>query len=313
MTLEDGACGRNRRFCTDFAIGDFQLDNAVDQLEVLKTHGPRAYAPLAATRPSMRAHRLSSTKYCSVVALPSLTSCVHCSSGSLIPKALSIAKAMSRKSRLSIPRSLMAWLSGLMESRGMSQVSAIILAMVSNVEDIGNSLVDLEFWQVGGQRARACATAPNSYFRWQAIGSPYSEAQGQVQWRRPLSRESAYWQLSGARVPVSHKLPPVFGRFDRRASATSRKHTVLILAHRGHGIGKPNSCTDQSNHENKYRYVYNHAVSIIVRTLIALVFCQVLDRSRGRRRPSNVVTPEVDDTRFFLGGRWGVPIGHNAV
>jgi hypothetical protein len=32
-----------------------------------------------------------------------------------------------------------------MESRGISQVSAIILAMVSNVEDIGNSLIDLGF------------------------------------------------------------------------------------------------------------------------------------------------------------------------
>src|SRR5262245_23454343 len=153
MTLEDGACGRNRRFSTDFAIGDFQLDDAVDQLEVLKTHGPRAYAPLAATSSSMRALRFLSTKYWSVVALPSLTSWVHCSSGSLIPKALSIAKAMSRKSRLSIPRSLMAWLSGLMESRGISQVSAIRLAMVSNVEDICNSLVDLEFWQAGGHGA----------------------------------------------------------------------------------------------------------------------------------------------------------------
>src|SRR5689334_15789814 len=97
----------------------------------------------------------------------------------------------------------MAWLSGLMESRGISQVSAIILAIVSNVEDIGNSLVDLEFWHVGGQRARACATAPNPYFRWQAIGSPYSEAQGQVQWRRPLSRKSGYRQLSRAQDPVS--------------------------------------------------------------------------------------------------------------
>jgi len=41
----------------------------------------------------------------------------------------------------------------LMESRGISQVSAIILAMVSNVEDICNSLVDLEFWQAGGHGA----------------------------------------------------------------------------------------------------------------------------------------------------------------
>jgi hypothetical protein len=53
-----------------------------------------------------------------------------------MPNALSIAKAMSRKSRLSMPRSLMAWLSGLMVSRGMSQVSAMMLATVSKVEGI---------------------------------------------------------------------------------------------------------------------------------------------------------------------------------
>src|SRR5262249_51629360 len=182
---------------------------------------PALYAPLAATSSSMRALRFLSTKYWSVVALPSLTSWVHCSSGSLIPKALSIAKAMSRKSRLSIPRSLMAWLSGLMESRGISQVSAIILAIVSNVEDIGNSLVDLEFWQVGGQRARACATAPNPYFRRQAIGSPYSEAQGQVQWRRPLSGNSGYRQPFRPQNQCLCNLPAVFGHFDRGAAATA--------------------------------------------------------------------------------------------
>src|SRR5664280_1251626 len=108
----------------------------------------------------MRALRFLSTKYWSVVALPSLTSCVHCSSGSLIPNALSMANAISRKSRLSMPRSLMAWLSGVMESRGISQVSAIILAIVSNVEDIGNSLIDLEFWRSDGQGARSRALAP---------------------------------------------------------------------------------------------------------------------------------------------------------
>src|SRR5215510_2594767 len=100
----------------------------------------------------MRALRFLSTKYWSVVALPSLTSWVHRSSGILILRALSIAKSISRLSMLPIPRSFMAWLSGLMESRGISHVSAIILAMVSNVENIGNSLVDLEFWKVGDRR-----------------------------------------------------------------------------------------------------------------------------------------------------------------
>jgi len=50
------------------------------------------------------------------------------------------------------------------------------LAMVSNVEDIGNSLVDLEFWQVGGQRAPSLRNSPHPYFRLRAIGCPYSEA-----------------------------------------------------------------------------------------------------------------------------------------
>ena len=35
-----------------------------------------------------------------------------------------------------MPRSSMAWLSGVMFSRGMSHVSAIILATVSKVEDM---------------------------------------------------------------------------------------------------------------------------------------------------------------------------------
>jgi hypothetical protein len=39
-----------------------------------------------------------------------------------MPNALSMAKAISRKSRLSMPRSSMAWLSGVMVSRAISQV-----------------------------------------------------------------------------------------------------------------------------------------------------------------------------------------------
>src|SRR5579875_2590803 len=53
-----------------------------------------------------------------------------------MPNALSMAKAMSRKSRLSMPRSLIAWLSGVILSRGMSQVSEMIPATVSNVGDV---------------------------------------------------------------------------------------------------------------------------------------------------------------------------------
>ena len=39
------------------------------------------------------------------------------------------------------PRSSIAWLSGLIVSRGMSQVSAIMLAICSNVEDIIKPLI----------------------------------------------------------------------------------------------------------------------------------------------------------------------------
>src|SRR5580704_12433795 len=138
----------------------------------------------------MREQRFCSTKYCSVVALPSLTSWVHCSSGSLIPNALSIAKAMSRKSRLSMPRSLMAWLSGLIVSRGMSQVSAMMLATVSNVEDIANILANPCFPQACPD-PQACLPRP--------VGSrlgdcgPCSEARRGVQCRgRPVS---GYWLM----------------------------------------------------------------------------------------------------------------------
>ena len=44
-----------------------------------------------------------------------------------------------------MPRSSMAWLSGVIVSRGISQVSAMMLATVSNVEDIGKSLNDNGF------------------------------------------------------------------------------------------------------------------------------------------------------------------------
>ena len=72
----------------------------------------------------------------------------------------------------------------------------MILAMVSNVEDIGNSLVDLEFWQAGSQRAQARATAPDPHFYDKAIGCPYSEAGGRVQWRRPLSSQTDHGAFS---------------------------------------------------------------------------------------------------------------------
>src|SRR5262249_45464952 len=109
VSLEDGAFLRNERLDDDPLLVDVEVDDAIDHVEVFELHGSRdqALAPLAATSSSMRAHRFFSTKYCSVVALPSLTSWVHFSSGSLMPNCLSIANAMSRKSRLSMPRSSM--------------------------------------------------------------------------------------------------------------------------------------------------------------------------------------------------------------
>src|ERR1700724_92656 len=140
------------------------------------------HAPLAATSSSMRVHRLFSWKYCSVVALPSLTSCVHCSSGILIPNALSIAKAISRKSRLSMPRSLMAWLSGLIVSRGMSHVSAMMLATVSKVDDIGKSLNHDFFGRVVGRSHGHLSPRPGTP-PGREVECPYSEEAGRVQWR----------------------------------------------------------------------------------------------------------------------------------
>ena len=135
---------RLRRRCASRAV---ERDDAVDHLEVFEAHAAAnsrgeergrggtspdretlfairhslfPYAFFAATSSSIRATRFFSTKYCSAGTLPSLTSWVQGSTGSLMPKALSMAKAMSRKSRLSMPRSSITWLSGVIFSRGMS-------------------------------------------------------------------------------------------------------------------------------------------------------------------------------------------------
>jgi len=87
----------------------------------------------------------------------------------------------------------------------------MILAMVSNVEDIANSLVDLEFWQAGGQCARARAIAPKSTLERQTVGCPYSEAGRRVQWRRPFSAISGVhrpMELDTGRLPTSGPLSP---------------------------------------------------------------------------------------------------------
>src|SRR5262245_55559087 len=108
MSIEDRGFRRNVGLGLDRTGDGVDGDDAVDESEILELHANSSYAFFAATSSSMRVLKFSSTKYCSVVARPSLTSCVHCSSGILIPNVLSMANAMSRKSRLSIPRSLIA-------------------------------------------------------------------------------------------------------------------------------------------------------------------------------------------------------------
>jgi hypothetical protein len=46
----------------------------------------------------------------------------------------------------------MAWLSGVIVSRGISHVSAMIFATVSNVEGIGKSLNDNDFYRRAWKR-----------------------------------------------------------------------------------------------------------------------------------------------------------------
>src|SRR5215469_13272339 len=117
-------------------------------------------AALAAISLSMLAQRLPSTKYSSVETFPSFTSCVHSSSGILMPNALSMAKATSRKSRLSMPRSLMAWLVGVICSRGMSHVSAMIPATVSKVDDIDQPLQQRAGTNTAADASQVRAGAP---------------------------------------------------------------------------------------------------------------------------------------------------------
>src|SRR6185312_4566354 len=205
----------------------------------------------------MRAHKFLSTKYWSVVALPSLTSCVHCSSGSLMPKALSMAKAMSRKSRLSIPRSLIAWLSGVIESRGISQVSAIILAMVSNVEDIGNSLI------IGKNR-----TTPR-----RAARTPLRASQDErPDPRGPASRSAARIakqtpRFNGEVPAAGDRSLPASGRrrLDLRAAHPAGEHAILVTAHRCNRVGEPQRDSDHSHDDDEHGAVYQHAPAIFLR------------------------------------------------
>src|SRR5436305_14725358 len=86
-----------------------------------------------------------------------------------------MANAISRKSRLSIPRSS-TWLSGLMFSRGMSHVSVMILTTVSNVVDIAKSLkgkiIRAEPEGIGGPRSPR-------YLGFPAVGARIANGSGQ--------------------------------------------------------------------------------------------------------------------------------------
>src|SRR4051812_11124378 len=96
MPLEDRARLRHARLGGE-ALG-VRCDHPVDHLEVFEPHRGEPQAPtfLAATSSSIRVARLPMTKYCAAGALPSFTSCVQASTGTLMPNALSMAKTMSR-------------------------------------------------------------------------------------------------------------------------------------------------------------------------------------------------------------------------
>src|SRR5690348_12851158 len=94
-----------------------------------------------------------------------------------MPNALSIAKAISRKSRLSIFRSSIAWLSGVIVSRGISQVSAMISATLSNVVDIGA----LNWALQAGAGPKSSGARVGEDCRWVEFGCPYSEGKPLIQ------------------------------------------------------------------------------------------------------------------------------------
>src|SRR5262245_3235757 len=78
-------------------------------------------------------------------------------------------------------------------------------------------------------------------------------------------------------------LPAVLCHLDRRAAAAPGKDAILVLAHRGHGVRKPKAGSDQSDHKNECNNIHNHAVTVVVRILAALILCQVINGRRGRR------------------------------
>src|SRR5262249_1313840 len=116
--------------------------------------------------------------------------------------------AMSRKSRLSMPRSLMAWLSGLIFSRGMSQVSEMILATVSKVEDISKSLIEQAFRRRAAYVRLPVRAPPCGHLPREKVGWSYSEDTLQVQCRLPEPKRSIVEQFRWPRRALS-KAPAV--------------------------------------------------------------------------------------------------------
>src|SRR5687767_7519518 len=137
MAFKDRARVRHRGLRMHAVLRDRERDHAIDELKILDLHQlAAAVADFRAITSSMWRQRFFMTKYSSAGASPRFTSSVQVSIGTLMPKALSMAKTMSRKSRLSMPRSSMTWLSGLMFSRGISLVSEMISATLSKVDVI---------------------------------------------------------------------------------------------------------------------------------------------------------------------------------
>src|SRR5215831_20886149 len=211
---------------------------------------------------------------------------------------------MSRKSRLSIPRSLMAWLSGLMESRGISQVSAMMLAMVSNVEDIGNSLV---IWD-GKRTANAPkprAIAPHPHVQGRQSAARIAKHRGKFNGGGPLATLAAWREfalldgLGRTHICAQRVSPAFFGHLDRRAPAPSGQDAVLVLAHRRHCVSQPDSSADQRGDNKERRDVHDHPVAVVVGAFAAFIPGEVLDRI-GRRPWDRASAREFDDARLTL-------------
>lgn len=193
----------------------------------------------------------------------------------------------------------------------MSQVSAMILAMVSNVEDICNSLVDLEFWQAGSQRAQARATAPDPHFYGKTTARIAKQG-GEFNGSGHLAGNPTFggfgWKMPGNGWS---RLPAVLAELDRRATTAPRQDAILVLPHRRHCVGKPDPGTDKTRHENECEEVHDHPVPVIVRRLSALILGQIGHSRRVGIACARVRLPtsETHNARSTVGGG-KFPVGH---